>query len=408
MRDRPLSEEETRIYSGAADRRQSSETHMQAAINPYLTFTEWITTPINADYKNTYIRYYGILNPSQIGYSKNNGVSYRQRMRIQKRYPNGTELGFMPELGFVSRRKEVFFKAEGYWEYLPERLGRLWLRTGNGNQSYSFGAMRTINEQPADSAFNAEDTDLPYFRHYYVDLSNRIDLFNGFQLTTTLTYNRRNPVERKAGIDSYHDFTTTVGFSYTPRYYYRMDGRRKAYIFSYYPTLSVEFAKAIPGIWKGEGDYGRIEVDVQQSVSLGLLQRFSYHVSAGMYTSKKSSYFADFRYFTRWNFPDTWDDPIGGVFNLLGREWFYASDRYAQLHVMYQNPFMLLPLFEKAATKYVFAERLYLSQLWTPALPSYTEIGYGIGNHLFDIAVFAGFSRLSYQGVGVKFAFELF
>jgi hypothetical protein len=207
---------------------------------------------------------------------------------------------------------------------------------------------------------------------------------------------------------NYHDFTSTIGFSYTPRFYYRMHGRRKEYIYSHYPSVSVEFAKAFPGIWNGEGDYGRLETDVQQSISLGLLQRLNFHVSAGLYTSKKSSYFADFRYFTRRNFPDTWDDQIGGVFNLLGREWFYASEQYAQMHLMYQSPFILLHLLEKDASKYVFAERLYFSQLWTTALPSYTETGYGIGNHLFNIALFAGFRGLRYQGVGIKFAFELF
>lgn len=420
VRDLPLSADENNLYMNHADWQLSKPyTTVSENINSYLTFTELITTPINTDYKNTYIRYYGILNPSQIGYSKNNGISYRQRIRIQKQYDNETQIGFIPELGFVSSRKEFFFKADGYWEYWPEKLGRLSFRAGNGNQSYSFGMMKEINKQLADSTFKVEDLNLQYFRHYYMDIANRIDLFNGFQLTASLTYNRRNPVKRKIDVEvgdkvkeiinsDYHDFTTTIGFSFTPRYYYRMDGRRKEYIFSHYPTISVEFAKAIPNVWKSEGDYGRIEADVQQSVSLGLLQRLNYHVSAGMYTSKKSSYFTDFRYFTPRNFPDTWDDQIGGVFNLLGTEWFYASDQYAQIHLMYQKPFILLPFLEKTATRYVFAERLYLSQLWTPALPSYTEIGYGIGNHLFNIALFAGFNQLKYQSIGFKFAFELF
>ena len=42
-------------------------------------------------------------------------------------------------------------------------------------------------------------------------------------------------------------FTPVVGFSYTPRQYYWMDGYRKEYLYSYYPTISVEFARAIPG-----------------------------------------------------------------------------------------------------------------------------------------------------------------
>jgi hypothetical protein len=421
MRDLPLNHDERGLYAQATDRRLQAPDSVAPddRPKPYLAFTELITNPINADYKNTYIRYYGVLNPSQLGYSKNNGISYRQRLRIQKRYDNETQLRFISELGFISRRKELFFKAEGAWDYWPEKLASLRLLAGNGNQSYSFGMMQKINEQLAGSSFNVDDLDLHYFRHYYIDIANRIDIFNGFQLTTNLTYNHRSPVKNRLDVDlsdeikeivnsNYHDFTATAGFSWTPRYYYRMDGRRKQYIFSYYPTFSVEFAKAFPHVWGGEGDYGRIEADVQQSVSLGLLQRLNYHVSAGMYTSKRSSYFTDFRYFTRRNFPDTWDDQVGGVFNLLPRERFYASDQYVQVHLMYQSPFILLQFFEKAIARYVSVERLYFSLLQTPALPSYTEIGYGLGNHLFNIALFAGFSKLNYQGIGVKFAFELF
>ena len=104
------------------------------------------------------------------------------------------------------------------------------------------------------------------------------------------------------------------------------------------------------------------------------------------------------------------------MFNLLAGEWFNASDKYVQAHVMYESPFVLFKFlrvnstrkFLRVASRYILSERFYLSQLWTPVLPSYTEIGYGIGNHIFNIALFAGFDRWRYDGIGVKFAFELF
>ena len=43
-----------------------------------------------------------------------------------------------------------------------------------------------------------------------------------------------------------------------------------------------------------------------------------------------------------------------------------------------------------------------------PVKPSYTEIGYGFGNHIFNVAAFVGFDKLKYDGIGFKFAFELF
>lgn len=418
-RDIPLTDEEEKLYENVTDKRLIRHDSAKNDDLRYLKFTEKLVNSYTFDYKTTRIRYSGLLNPTQLGYSKFNGITYRQRLRLYKDFKNDRQLRLRPEIGFVFKRKEVYFKLLGEWEYLPEKLGTLSLVLGNGNQTYSHSMTKFIDEQLKDSLITTDDLSLQYFRHYYMELKNRIELFNGFQLITGLTYNNRTPVKKINDpnlnppildvINSeYNDFTPGVEFIYTPRQYYRMDGKRKSYVFSYYPTISIEFAKAIPGVGKSEGDFARIETDIHQSISLGLLKRLNYHLSAGMYTRQKSTYFADFRYFTRRNFPDSWDDQIGGIFNVLEREWFNAADKYAQAHFMFQSPFIFLHFYRKEASKYVFYERLYLSQLWTPALPCFTEIGYGIGNHIFNIGVFFGFDKEKYQNFGVKFAFELF
>lgn len=417
-RDMPLDREEETLYRHVTDKRLLQNDSIDN-VQQYLKLTEKLVNSYTFDYKTTRIRYSGLLNPSQLGYSKFNGVTYRQRVRLYKDFTNDKQLRLRPEIGFVFKRKEIYFRLLGEWEYLPERFGVVSVLAGNGNQTYSHSMTTFINEQLKDSTIDADDLGLQYFRHYYVELKNRIELFNGFQLMTGFTYNNRSPIKKinnpnlspeilDVANSDYNDFTPILGFTYTPRQYYRMDGKRKSYVFSYYPTISAEFARATPGVWKSKGDFTRIEADMHQSISLGMLRRLNYHVSAGMYTRQRSTYFADFRYFTRRNFPDSWDDQIGGIFNVLGRDWFNASDKYAQAHVMFQSPFIFLQFYKKQASKYVFFERLYLSQLWTPELPCFTEIGYGIGNHIFNVGVFAGFEEYRYLNFGVKFAFELF
>lgn len=177
---------------------------------------------------------------------------------------------------------------------------------------------------------------------------------------------------------------------------------------SYYPTITAEVARGIPGILSSNGDYCRIEANVQQAVSIGLSRELSYNISGGLYTEQKSVYFADFRFFGQSFFPDRWSEEMGGRFHLLKREWYNASDKYAQAHFMYESPFILLHLFKKGISKYVLSERFYFGQLWTPVLNSYTEIGYGIGNHIFNIAGFVSFRGKEYQRCGFRFAFELF
>ena len=77
---------------------------------------------------------------------------------------------------------------------------------------------------------------------------------------------------------------------------------------------------------------------------------------------------------------------------------------------MYESPFILLRFLKPnpKAHKYLVSERFYLSLLWTPVLPNYSELGYGIGSDLFHIALFLGFEKFKYQSVGLKFALELF
>ena len=426
-RDIPLSREEELLYARRETKADTLPKDTVRNIRQYIHLTSHLTNSVNMDYKSTRIKYSGLLNPFQLGYSARNGITYKQQFRISKTFDRDKQLRLHPEIGFVFKRKQIFFKLRGDWEYLPQRRGALSIEVGNGNESYSSDITDQINEELRDSTFNFDDLNLEYFKHYYAEIRNNIELFNGFELITGLSYHRRVPSRRQTDIDpgdnveqilnqDFNDFTPVIGIRYTPRQYYRMDGYRKEYLYSYYPTISIEYAKGIPGVWKSSGDYERIEADIHQSLPLGLCRHLNYHVSGGLFWRPKSIYFADFRYFTRRNFPDTWDDQIGGVFNLLAGEWFNASDKYVQAHVMYESPFVLFKFlrvnstrkFLRVASRYILSERFYLSQLWTPVLPSYTEIGYGIGNHIFNIALFAGFDRWRYDGIGVKFAFELF
>lgn len=414
-RDIPLTEEESALYNKAPLSPLQNDMTRSAK---YLELTDNLTGSINMDIKSTQFRYSGFLNPSQLGYSKMNGVTYRQRVRLDKTYQNDRQLRFRPEVGFIFKRKEIFLKLAGEYEYCPQRLGYLSVSLGNTYQSYPSTFMNEIAEQRKDSIFNFDNLDLPYFRTYFADIRHNIELFHGFQVAAGISFYHRNPSSKKpitedGTVDeiinkSYNDFTPVVNLTYTPRQYYRMVGRKKEYIYSYYPTFSVEIARAIPNILNSNGDYCRVEANIQQAISLGLSKELSYNISGGMFTDQRSVYFADFRFFGHNYFPDTWSEEMGGKFHLLKREWYNASDKYVQGHFMYESPFILLHLFKRGISKYVLSERFYFGQLWTPVINSYTEVGYGIGNHIFNIAGFVSFKGKEYQRVGVRFAFELF
>lgn len=415
-RKEPLTPEESQIYEQIEVKKSGKRIDTLR----YLELTKKLTNSINIDYKSTRMKYSGLFNPFKLGYSGSDGITYKQQFRLSKNFANDQVIRFRPEVGFVFKRKEVFFKVGGDWLYLPNRIGTLSLWSGNDNQGYSSEVTDRVNELLKDSAFKFENLNAKYYKDYFIDIRNSIELFNGFQLGLGLSYHYRMPVEKisegNVGGEitdlingTYGDFTPLLNITYTPGQYYRMDGRRKEYVRSYFPTFYFEYARGIPKVWGSKSEYERMELDIQQCIQLGLLRNLSYRLGGGFFSNQKSVYFASFSYFARRNFPESWTDRIGGVFQLLDRNWYNASSSYAQAHVMYESPFVLLPLFKKnIATKYVFSERVYLSQLYMPVLPCYTEIGYGFGNHLFNAGVFASFVDGKYNEIGFKFVFELF
>ena len=152
-------------------------------------------------------------------------------------------------------------------------------------------------------------------------------------------------------------------------------------------------------------EYNRVELDISQNIPIGLMNSLQYHVGAGMFVNQKTEYFADFVYFSKNNFPENWDDGLGGNFNILSRDLYNASDSYIQAHIMFETPFLILKNI-RFISDFADKERIYLSTLYTPQIISYTELGYGIGNRFFNAGLFTSFHKTKFRQVGVRAAFE--
>jgi len=373
-------------------------------------------------YNDSQMSYSGLINPFKLAYSKLDGIVYWQEFRYRKINRAGQGLYFNPSIGFLFQQKQVYFRAPIQWLFKPMKMGEIRFTLQNRNQAYNSTFIDMIEKETPDS-IHFEDFNLKYYHHYTSDLRVQYEITNGLLLNGGINYNWYVPVKNKNQIDpnlqndipkdvtdlmtdQYRIFLPTVGLTWTPRQFYRIIGKRKEYVGSSFPTLSAEYSWGVRGIWGSNSDYAQIEADIQQKIPVGLMSNFQYYFSAGEFIKTSSLYFADFNLFQKRNFPQSWDDPIGGVFHLLRAEWYNASRSYIQAHLMYQFPYTLLRLF-KNVTKDVLSERVYLSQLYTPILPCYTEIGYGVGNFIGDAGVFASFVKGKYESIGVSFTFEL-
>ncbi|MCL2651636.1 MAG: DUF5686 family protein [Candidatus Azobacteroides sp.] len=380
--------------------------------------TKEIISSKEFDFAGADFHYSGLINPLKLAYTKLDGFVYWQQLKLYHAFESGQTLSFDPGIGFVFKRDEIFYKFPFSWLYQPRNMGQFSLSFENGNNSYSSKVIDEINNELKNSVFKFDDLNLEYYKHYYLSLRNSNELFNGFLLSLGINYDLYTPVRSGNNPESnpeilnglvdedYKSFTPVIGLIYTPKQYYRFAGNRKNYAGSVFPTFSVEYARGIPGVLGSISDHERIEADVLQRISLGLLYSFRYYVGGGVFTNTKTTYFADFVKFSKRNFPQSWNEQMGGVFYLLDSKWYNASNAYAQAHLMYESPF-ILSRFMKGISREILLERIYLGQLYLPALPCYTEIGYSVGNYVISAGIFVGFEKGRYNGLGFKLEFEI-
>jgi hypothetical protein len=378
-------------------------------------------------YSDSQMSYSGLLNPFKLVYSKLDGIVYWQQLKYRKRNKREQEWQLNPNIGFLFQRKQVYFSMPVNWLFKPERFGEIHFDVGNRNQTYNSTIIEKINAAIPDS-INFDDFALEYFHHYRMNLEGKYEIGNGLLIRGGLHYdwyipikskNKKSPTELRNSLeddidddvmdivrDNYKTFSPSFGLIWTPGQYYRINGRKKEYVSSQFPTFSIEYTWGIKGFMNSNSNYTKIEADIQQKIPIGLMQSLQYYVGGGKFVKTHSLYFANFNLFQKRNIPQSWDDPIGGVFHLLDGNWYDASNSYFQTHLMYEFPSSFLRLFHKV-TKDIVKERIYVSHLYTPARPFYTELGYGVGNFIGNAGIFVSFNHGKQEAFGVKFAFEL-
>ena len=160
------------------------------------------------------------------------------------------------------------------------------LTIANDNQSYSSEVIHQINEILKDTPIRFDDLNLKYFQHHYAKLMNQIELMNGFGLSAGLAYHYRTPVKKNkdTGLDQGIIMSSipVIGLTYTPRQYYWMDGYRKEYLHSHYPTFRIELGTKHTdplAVGKLLADGGRHE----PNRTAGLIRTTELHPSGGLF-----------------------------------------------------------------------------------------------------------------------------
>lgn len=429
IRPVPLAEEEQAIYARHRQRLDTIRLKRSPEAHKGVSWREVGDALVESNtvrlHKSGSLRFSPLLNPFMLSYSASKGVSYSMKLRYQSALPQDRFLSISPYLGYNFKQHEFYWRISSQFDYLPQKRMGIKLELGNGNRIYSSRLLDEIKNLP--DSVNFSSLSLHYFRDLYAKLRHSWEIVNGLTVEATLAVHRRTedkdarlknflqsgivvgsqPVPQIGLKNIYNSFAPGLRIEWTPGLYYYMNGRRKMNLYSHYPTFSAEWERGVSGVLPHSGTYERIELDMQHHINLRPLHNLYYRLGWGAFTKQQTIYFVDFSNFRRSNLPTGWSDDIGGVFQLLGGQWYNSSRQYLRANITYEAPFLLMRGVHKL-TQHVLNERLYLGALTVPHLKPYMEFGYGIGTHVFDFGFFVSSANWKYDSCGVKFTFELF
>lgn len=364
-----------------------------------------------------------LVSPILFDFSTSNGISYTQKLKFTRVTRKEKLFYLEPRVGYNFKYKEFYWGVKGEINYAPRKMSRIFVDIGNGSKITTERIREDLFSLPMP-IYDSTGLNLRDFKATYARVGHKIEIANGLTLSTNLALMRYSEdgysdftpkypdsqfMSKASGIVShqYINFVPELELTYTPHQYYYMNGERKTYLYSRYPTFNLSLAHAIRGVMKSTTRYNKLEFDMQQKLKVGPMHEFFYRAGFGIFYDYTDLYFAEFKNLRRNNLPVGWNDDIGGAFHLLPRFRYNEIDKYLRANIKYDAPILLASSLLKRV-KYITKERLYCNLLLVDTMDPYMEMGYGIGTHIFNVGVFWGGEVTRWNLVGVKFTFEVF
>ena len=426
-----LNEEERMSYA----RKDSVQMHVdsltRAQENPKFTFSNIITGGVlGRDSSFVRFRYSGLMDLFT-EYNFVDGVWLGQSFSLDFKRKKNTGLKIDPYIYWASARKALNWKTDLSLDYAPRKLGQLLLSAGKSSEDYSgdAGIDRFINA--AFSLFYGKNY-VFFYEKTFVRISNQIDIANGLQLNIATEYADRQTLENHTtwnifGIKNHGRPNTpdygnplneresglskeSIRLQYTPEYYYRIVNGKKRYAHSRFPTFTMDYQQGMNAFLKNNySDFSRLELSVNQTIPLGIFDRFTYRAVAGWFLNKNTFNYIDYKHFSTggnvWlNFSD-WNMSYA----LLPLYSYSTNKNWVQAFATYQTDYLIIKRLPFLQGK-LFTESVHAKFLHTPDKPYYSEWGYSV-DLLANTAVagiFVAFDSFRYNAWGLQISFPLF
>jgi len=299
-------------------------------------------------------------------YNTVEGLGLNLKARLSHTSNDFKTIAITPNLRYGFADKLFSANIHSYYFYDPFHEGHLFADFGTdvldlnnvGTRSLYFNTLSTLlsndnyvkyyRSEFGDVGFMHELTNGVIFRGS-LSYANRTQLFNNSYAhiftSKTRRYTSNNPLapdtvpanDRSILFPQNQALTlnASVKFTFDQQYITRATG--KIYLPSKYPTLTVNYRKAIRGVFGSDADYDFVSADVSQDkIRVGLMGYSSFKFQAGDFFNKKALYFMDYNHFLG-NQGTTFDPTYVGSFHFLPFYQFSANSFYIEAH--YQHNF---------------------------------------------------------------------
>jgi len=299
-------------------------------------------------------------------YNTVQGLGINLKARLSHTSEDFKTLGITPNLRYGFADKLLSANVHSYYLYDPFHEGRFFLNFGNdildlnnvGTRSLYFNTLSTLlSNNNYVKYYRSDFGDAGYMRELSngilfrgsLSYANRTQLFNTSYAhiikSSKKHYTSNNPLapdsvaadDRSLLFPQNQALTlnASIKFTFGQQYITRPTG--KIYLPSAYPTLIINYRKAIPGLFGADASYDFVSADVSQyKIRVGLMGYSAFKLSAGSFLTKKALYFMDYNHFLG-NQGLTFDPTYVGSFHFLPFYRFSANSAYLEAH--YQHNF---------------------------------------------------------------------
>ncbi len=380
------------------------------------------------------VRTNGLINPFSIYFNVVDGFKYGTDVTLERMLKNKEYLIVKPMVGYAFARQKLYWEVSAmigakpdYFYVNPLKVNKVGFKLGSQTFDFNPDGIHPLESTIEGLVFKENPARL-YLSNYFdvfverqvhrtlkgsigINISSNEMLENATSFSVffrdTKDYKPNIPENPKYFMQNHQDFTTEFSVSYKPMpYYYIKDGIKVPYYgLNDYPEITFSWIKGLP-LSYFDTDYNMFKLSVKHQMTLGMNNNLNYMVEGGYFTDTTSMWFPQFQHFAK-------RPLIAGIkeffpyFLLLDPYKFSTNEYYLVSHIQYKAPFILLKKLPGLRNR-LWNESLFFSYLYTPMNKNYMETGYGIGNMLYNIGVFAGFSGFKYEQIGLRFAILLF